>query len=192
MSHAVVVGPDPMTILRSALNAGLINSDEFEEKRAKIGLQPQGGALPTATGVFVSTSVRPAVLKKSGWTTLFTHTSYSDALSAMKADACGPVKWAHNSGRTGDRRFVCCAHVDCAVEYRIYAAKQDLTHLIQVYSSIPHAPVLAEKRRRNSVLTFKQEPVGLRMLAKGTYQLSITHVSCMYHFCIIHVSHTVS
>jgi hypothetical protein len=175
---ATTTGPDLRALLEKAYHDGLLDNEEYAAKLAK--LDP---ALPQAV---VARGKRPqrAICEytpHTAWVPLGNHATYDEGKFAiLKQGIYGRYKWAKNTGKPGDRRFACCAHVECAHPLRLLQLK-DGSHEVQANQSIEHSQEVQLKRRKNSVLTYEQEEKALDMMREGT------RISYTYHVHIVHI-----
>jgi hypothetical protein len=162
--------------LDDARELGLMSEAEYEAKIAQFGVAGELVPLATAEGYLVDEN---EPWDRTGWVDLSLHETYKQALQAVKADIHGPVKWAKNTGKTGDRRLVCNAHSSCKWPLRIVQQGSEGKWKVQSHKDGQHTSESKLKRRKNSVLTYEQEAVAVDMLQKGIapYQLCIIRVS---------------
>jgi hypothetical protein len=172
--------PDLRALLEKARHDGLLDDEEYAAKLAK--LDP---ALPQA---LVARGKRPrsAICEytaHTAWVPLGNHATYEEGkVAIIKQGIYGKYKWHQKkSGKPGDRRFVCCAHVGCAHPLRLLQLK-DGSYEVQANQSIEHSEEVQLKRRKNSVLSYEQEEKALDMMRDGT------RISCEYRAYHMHIA----
>jgi hypothetical protein len=159
--------------IEHAYQLGVMNEEEYHSKMATQGRSSGSHQLVTKKrrGEWVTLD---RSLHSSLWNTMATYDSYPAALSALKKDTHGKVRWAQNTGKPDDRRFVCNAHEGCERPFRILAGVDGQTY-VQEYTGIDHSGVPKVKRRKNSVLTYEQEGIAMEMMTDGI----VTYPACI-------------
>ena len=168
--------PDLRALLEKAHHDGILDDEEYAAKLAE--LDP---ALPQALVVRPRSAICEYTAH-TAWVPLGNHATYEEGKAAIiKQGIYGKYKWAKKSGKPGDRRFLCSAHVECAHPLRLLQLK-DGSYEVQANQAIEHSEEVQLKRRKNSVLTYEQEEKALDMMRDGT------RISCEYRAYHMHIA----